>query len=138
MIMSTQTLTVPVPDSLLVRLTDRARQANRSVEAEVLDVLSTALSANAELPADLAEALSALDQLDEPGLRRAADSRLSAEAAAELEALHLKQRREGLTATEELARQDLMRQYERAMLIRARATALLHGRNRNGPAPAAP
>jgi plasmid stability protein len=136
--MSTQTLMLPVPDGLLARIRDRARQANRTVEAEVLDVLSAALTANAELPADLSEAVAALHLLDEPALRRAADTRLPAEASAELEALHFKQRREGLTEVEERARQDLVRQYERALLVRAEATALLHGRGRNGTAPAAP
>jgi hypothetical protein len=48
--------------------------------------------------------------------------------AAELEALHLKRQREGLTEseTETLAR--LVRQYERAMLVRAQAAALLKQR----------
>jgi plasmid stability protein len=136
--MSTQTLTVAVPDQLLARIRDRARQANRSVEAEVLSVLSSAVPIDGGLPPDLTEALAALDLLDEPALRRAADTRLSPEASAELEALHFKERREGLTEAEDLRRRDLVRQYERAMLVRARANALLNSPGRNGAAPAAP
>ena len=82
-------------------------------------------------PCPLLAAVAALDLLDETELRRAFDSRLSAEAAAELESLHFKVRREGLTPSEDQRRRDLMRQYERAMLVRARAGALLHQRGCN-------
>ena len=126
--MSTQTLTLDVPDALLARIQARARQANRTVEAELLDVLAAAVPLDGELPADLAEAVAALDLLDDAALWRAARSGLAAEASAELEALHLKQRREGLIAAEEQIVRDRMRQYERAMLVRARAAALLHRR----------
>jgi plasmid stability protein len=126
--MSSQTLTVAVPDKMFARIRDRAQQANRTVEAEVLDVLSDALTNQDELPADLEAAVSALDLFDETALRRAFESRLSAEASEELESLHFKERREGLTPAENQRRRDLVRQYERAMLVRARAAALLHQR----------
>ena len=129
--MSSQTLTLAVPDNILARIRERARQANRTVEAEVLDVLSDAVVADDKLPSDLQSAVDALDLLDETALRRAFDSRLSAEAASELEALHFKERREGLTPVEDQRRHDLIRQYERAMLVRARAAALLHQRGCN-------
>jgi Antitoxin FitA-like, ribbon-helix-helix len=48
--MATQTLTVALPDSLLARIRDRARQANRTVEAEVLDLLSAAVPTDAAPP----------------------------------------------------------------------------------------
>jgi plasmid stability protein len=51
---SKQTLIVPVPDRLLARLRDRARKANRTVEAEVVDLLSAALSANNGVSAKVA------------------------------------------------------------------------------------
>ena len=130
--MSTQTLSVAVPDRLLARIRDRARETNRTVESEVVELLSAALTVQTGLPADLAEAVAGLHLLDEPALRRAANSRLSDEALAELEALHFKQRREGLTEAEDRDRQELMRQYERAMLVRSEATALLHARGLNG------
>ena len=44
--MSTRKLTVALPDGLLARIRDRARRANRTVEAEVLDLLSAALPAD--------------------------------------------------------------------------------------------
>jgi plasmid stability protein len=54
--MATQKLTVALPDGLLARIRDRARRANRSVEAEVLDLLSAALPPDPTQPADLAKA----------------------------------------------------------------------------------
>jgi plasmid stability protein len=50
--MATRKLTVTVPDPLLARLRDRARRANRSVEAEVLDLLAAAVPADSVPPAD--------------------------------------------------------------------------------------
>jgi plasmid stability protein len=129
--MSSQTLTLTVPDRIFARIRDRARQANRTVEAEALDVLSGSVSTEDKLPPDLEAAVAALDLFDETALRRAFESRLSAEASAELESLHFKQRCEGLTSADECRRGDLIRQYERAMLVRARAAALLHQRGIN-------
>jgi hypothetical protein len=131
--MSSELLTVAVPENLLTRIRDRARQANRTVEAEVLDVLAGAIRGADELPADLRAALDALDLLDDAALRRAFDSRLSAEASAELEVLTFKERRAGLTPVDESRRRDLIRQYERAMLVRARAAALLRQRGHEVP-----
>lgn len=132
--MSSELLTVAVPENLLTRIRDRARQANRTVEAEVLDVLAGAIPGTDELSPDLRAALDTLDLLDDAALRRAFDSRLSVEASAELEALTFKERRAGLTPADESRRRDLIRQYERAMLVRARAAALLRQRGHEVPA----
>jgi plasmid stability protein len=126
--MTLQTVTLNVPDVLYTRLKQRAEQANRTVEAELLEVLATAVPAADELPADLQEAISPLALLDDESLWRAARSRLAAEVAAELENLHLKQQRESLTETEAETLAGLVRQYERAMLVRAQAAALLKQR----------
>jgi plasmid stability protein len=126
--MTIQTVTLNVPNVLYTRLQRRAEQANRTVEAEVLDVLATAVPVADELPADLAEALSPLALLDDESLWRAARSRLAAEAAEQLEGLHLKRQRESLTETDTETLSGLVRQYERALLVRSQAIALLHQR----------
>ena len=123
-----QTLTLQVPEVLFTRLKQRAEQANRTVEAELLDVLATAVPVADDLPSDLAEALSPLTLLDDAALWRAARSHLPTKVAAELEALHLKRQREGLTDIETQTLARLVRQYERAMLVRAQAAALLKQR----------
>jgi plasmid stability protein len=126
--MAGQLVTLHVPDALFSHIRKRAEQANRTVEAEVLDVLATVVPVGEELPADLGEAVSPLDLLDDEALWRAARNSFAAEATAELEQLHFKRQREGLSEAEAQRLAGLVRQYERAMLIRARATALLRQR----------
>ena len=126
--MTVQSVTLNVPSALYDRLERRAAQTHRTVEDVLLDVLATAVPLADDLPPDLAEALSPLALLDDAALWRAARSHLSAEAAAELEALHLKRQREGLTDIETQTLAKLVRQYERAMLVRAQAAALLKQR----------
>jgi plasmid stability protein len=126
--MAVQTLTLKVPDPIYTRLKQRAQQMNRTVEDELLDVLATAVPVEEELPADLAEALTPLTLLDDADLERAARSQLATEVAAQLEELHLKRQREGLTEAESQTLAALVRQYERALLVRAEAALLLRKR----------
>jgi hypothetical protein len=126
--MSVQPITVNLPTILYSRLRRRAEQNRRTVEAELLEVVTTAVPVANELPADLNEAISPLSLLNDAALWRAARSRLASETAAQLEALHLKRQRDGLTATEEQTLAGLVRQYERVMLVRAQAAALLKQR----------
>jgi hypothetical protein len=126
--MTVHAVTLNVPTPLYQRLKQRADQARRPVEAEVLDVLAAAVPVADELPVDLAEAISPLSLLDDEALWRAARSHLAAEAAAQLEELNQKQQREGLGDAERETLAALMRQYERAMLVRAQAAVLLQQR----------
>jgi plasmid stability protein len=150
--MSKQTLTVPVPDRLLTRIRDRARKANRTVEAEVVDLLTVALSGNNgvtgkggkagrggnangdvsddedELPPDIAEAIAGMDQLDEASLRRAALAVLTPKQSKRLAVLNRKNQAEGLTRAERHEQRDLLHLYERALVVRATALGELHKR----------
>jgi len=126
--MAIQPVTLNLPRALYNRLKHRAEQANRTVEAELLEVVATAVPVADELPTDLAEAISPLALLDDEALWRAARNHLPAEVAAQLEELHLKRQREGLTEAETQTLAGLVRQYERVMLIRAQAAMLLKQR----------
>jgi plasmid stability protein len=126
--MPTQSVTLHLPDPLYQRLKRRAEQAHRALEDELLDVVAAAVPVADDLPAELTEALSPLALLDDQALWRAARTRLAADAAEELEGLHLKQQREGLSASEAEQAAALLRQYERVMLVRAQAAALLKQR----------
>lgn len=121
-------LTLNVPEDLYRRLKLRAERTNRSLEDETVDVLASAVPLEDSLPPELAEAVAPLALLDDEALWRAARSGMGAEAAEKLEQLHLKRQREGLTEAEEQESAALLRQYERAMLVRARAAAVLHDR----------
>jgi hypothetical protein len=123
-----QTLTVAVPDTILARIRKRARRARRTVEAEVVELLTGAVTADDPMLADVEAAVAGFDQLDEAVLRRAAESSLSSKDAARLEHLNRKRRNDETTRTEEQERRALLRQYERSMLVRAAAFAELHRR----------
>jgi plasmid stability protein len=124
----TQDVTLHLPDSLYQRLKQRADQARHSVEDELIDVLATAVPVADELPPDLAEAVSSLATLDDESLWDAARNRVPVEAAEQLEQLHFKRQREGLTAAEADEAAALVQRYERVMLVRARAAAMLKQR----------
>lgn len=126
--MATQSVTIQLPGPLYQQLRRRAEQSRRSVEDEVLEALAVAVPESDELPPELAEAISALALLDDDSLRLAARSHFSTESAEQLESLHEKRRTEGLTPEEERHVALLVRQYERAMLVRAHAARLLHER----------
>ena len=119
-------VTVNLPDALYDRLKRRAAQTQRTIEAELLEVV--AASVPEELPAEIAAAVAPLPLLDDDDLWRAARNRLPAETTDRLEVLHRQRQHTGLSPdeTEELSR--LVRQYELALLVRAQAAALLHQR----------
>jgi hypothetical protein len=113
---------------LYAQLRHRAEQANRTVEAELVDLVATAMPEQGGLPHELGRELAGLEYLDDEVLWRAARSRLAAEMTRRTERLHHKRQREGLTEAEGRALAELTRQYERAMLIRAQAAVLLKRR----------
>lgn len=126
--MSTQTVTLQIPDELYAQFRQRADRAQRSVEAEVLTVLAEAVSGSDELPPELAQAIEPLAQFGERELWEAARGRLPEDVSAELQSLHLKQQRDGLSNPERERADALCLEYDRAMLVRARAAALLKER----------
>jgi hypothetical protein len=126
--MTSQSVTLNLPGPLYDRPKRRAEQSHRTVEAELLEVVASAVPVADDLPVELAEAISSLALLDDEALWRAARSHLPTEAAEQMECLHLKRQKEGLTETETRTLAGLVRQYERAMLIRAQAMALLKER----------
>lgn len=126
--MAVQTITLDLPDILYQGLKRRAEQTHRTVEIEMLEVVAAAVPATEELSTDLSDAVSQLTVLDDAELWRAARSHLVPEAAAEMERLHHKRQSEGLIEAEAEALASLVGQYERTMLVRARAAALLRER----------
>ncbi len=126
--MAMRTLTLKVPGPLYDRPRDRAERSNRTVEDETIDLLVTLVRVADEIPEDLADAMSQLSVLEDGSLRQAARAHLAPEDANRLEELHRKRQREGLDAEEARELPPLVRQYERFMLVRAQAAALLKQR----------
>ena len=145
--MAAKPLTVAVPENLLNQLRRRARRAKRTLEAEVIQLLTDAVSAgdrappskashqrngqpepneDQELPADIAEAIAKVERLDEAGLRKAVVPLMKPKQAKRLADLNYKAQDTGLTDAEELERDELLHLYEKSMVVRASALAELH------------
>lgn len=128
--MTAEAMTVHIPDVLYARLQERARQTQRSIEEELVEALAEAVSLeDAPLPSDVTNALGSLRTMPDDALwQTARASHLSPAAAAHLEELNQKRQRESLTIEEHHVAEALLHQYERAMLVRAAAMALLKER----------
>ena len=127
--MDVQSVTVTLPEPLYDRLARRAKKSQRSVEAELADAVATLPDEPDELPADMAGAIAALHLLGDEDLWRAAKQTLAPEKAAEIEGLHMRRQREGLSASEREMLTTLMQEYTRTMLVRSRSAALLKQRS---------
>jgi hypothetical protein len=126
--MTAHAITLHLPETLYKRFQQRAEWSQRSLETEILDAVASAASVEGELSPELIAAVEALEGLDDEELWRLAGEAMSQVASQELEALHSKQRDEGLSQDEEATRAKLIQEYERSMLIRAQATKLLKDR----------
>jgi plasmid stability protein len=126
--MSVHPITLSLPKSIYNRLRKRAEESRRSVEMELLDVVTAAMPASEELPEALAAAVADLELLDDDALWRAAHTRLESDQSAQMESLHFKRQSEGLSAVEAQTLDGLVARYERSLLVRAQAAALLKAR----------
>lgn len=126
--MIAQPVTIQLPLSIYDRLKQRAEQAHTSVEDELLQVVVSAVPENEILSPDLEETLTQMAAMDTDALLRAARSHFPKESAAHLEELHVQKQRGGLSLIQEQQAEAYVKQYERAMLIRAQAAFLLSQR----------
>lgn len=126
--MSAHAITLHLPDILFKRFQQRAEWSRRSLETELLDAVAAAAPAEDELPAELLDAMGALEKLDDTELWRLAREAMSRQACEELETLNAKNRDVGLSRAESAARSRLLHEYERTMLIRAQSAKLLKDR----------
>ena len=126
--MPAHAITLQLPETLYQRLRQRSEWTHRSLETEALDAVAAGVSADDELSPELMKAVEALESLNDDELWRLGREAMSREASEELEALHFKQREEGLSPSEDAARARLIHEYERTMLIRAQAAKLLKDR----------
>ena len=129
-----QTLELTLSNELYQQVKQRAGQANRTVQAEVIAAVEALLATDnlaVELPPTLAEEIAQLPFLDNDHLWQAARQIAPAEKNERMQALVLKQQAEGLTPTEQEEAQQLQFYAHRLMLIRAEAAVLLQQRGFN-------
>ena len=126
--MTNRSIVLDLPEDLYERLKRQAEQARRTIEDEVADLVDRSLPKQDTVPPDVMELLDQLDVVSDDALWRAARGRMSKKSLARLESLHHKRQREGLTDAEAQEAAALTIQYERTVLIRAHAAALLKQR----------
>jgi hypothetical protein len=129
--MTLQAVTLYLPSAFYQKITQRARQERRSVEDELVAVVTAALPDLNDLPDDLAREIAQLAVLTDAELAQAARTTLTPQDTDQMQALMLKRQREGLTRLESQEAELLAKRYDRVMLTRAQAAALLKERGRN-------
>lgn len=121
-------LSVRVSESLLQSLKRRATERCRSLDREVADLIATGLQRSDVDADELGETLRPLELMTDDDLWNAARSRLPQRLSRELEKLHQQRQADGNTTAECERARLLTAQFERCLVIRARAVELLHAR----------
>jgi plasmid stability protein len=116
-----------LPDEMYEQIKERASRSQRSVEAELLEVVSQTVPEDGiKLPTDLANVVASLALLDDKTLWQAARSHISNKSIAKMEKLHHKRGSgDKLTPDEEETLKKLLHEYDKYMLIRSEAMNLL-------------
>lgn len=121
-------LSVQVPERLLQTVKRRASAQRRSLDKEVAQLIESGLQQAIGSSETLAELLEPLALMSDDDLWNAARSRLPRRLSTELEKLHQQRQRDGLTNAERDRAKLLTEQFERCLVVRARAIELLHAR----------
>jgi hypothetical protein len=98
------------------------------LEAELLEAVATIAAEEEESSREVTASVAALELLSDAELWRAARAPLAEADRSRLETLNLKQQKENLTPAEQETLERLLRQYDRAVLLRAEAARLLKER----------
>jgi hypothetical protein len=123
--MTVSTVAVPVPAPLYQRIEQLAKVTRRSVPETLASALTAALPPAPGLPQTLADELAGLHWLSDAGLRKAIQPTFSKTQQERLGELNTLEDERPLTATEEAERTQLLAEYQRALLRRAEAFAVL-------------
>ncbi len=124
-------VSLQLPSKLYQKVQKRAANTNRSVEDEIIAVITNALDAHddlANLPVNIAEQLKQLHFLDNDSLQQAAQKSVETEKAERMQELALKQQAEGLTELEIQEANNLKDYANLVMMVKAEAAVLLKER----------
>jgi plasmid stability protein len=126
--MALQPITIRLPKTVYQHVVQRASKMHRSVEDELVAVVTAALPNLGDIPADIANDMAQLSFLTDKELWQIARTTLTSQEAEQMQALTWKRQREGLTAAEQQETEQLLQRYNRIMLVRAKAAVLLKER----------
>ncbi len=128
------TVRIELPKKLYVRLQRIAKVTHRPIEEVLSSAIDVALPEEEGLPADLADELAAMNMFSDEALWAAFESSLSPAQQKRLEQLSHAAGERPLTKAESAELTELLEAYDRAVLRRARAMALLTHRGYELPA----
>lgn len=123
--MQEQTITVTLPPPLLDKLKRAAKLTYRSIDEVVASTIDAALIAPPDLPDDLAGELAAMRLLSDQALQAATYPSLSPADQERLRQLNHIAGERALTAAESAEQMALLDAYQRAVVRRAQALAIL-------------
>ena len=123
-----QTLTITLPDSVFQKLTRVAQLTYQTVDEVVASTVETALPGGIDLPDALGAELGAMHLYGDDALWAAIEPTLSPYDLRRMEQLNDLADERDLTAREDAERMDLLSAYDRSVLRRAQALALLKQR----------
>lgn len=123
--MSTQNVTLTLPESLMRRAQQAAQSLQRPLEELLTDTLAAALPSVEDAPADMQAELSRMAWLDDHSLWEIARSQIPRSQQEQLHYLTELQSQRPLEQKEGSLLDDLRREYGRVTLRKARAFALL-------------
>ncbi len=126
--MSTQAITIHLPDTFYERMRRAAQIQQRPLEKFVLDAAITGASLLDDLPPELADEMAALALLNDAALWRVARRTLPTEKQERLDALLQKKGRGELLSEEQQTLDGLLTEYEHIVLTRAHTAVLLKQR----------
>lgn len=119
------TMMLEVPEPVFRRLQHIAEITNRSIQEVLVATVNVALPSDAELPTEVADELAAMSMFNDDALWAAVESSLSPSQQRRLRQLNETADIRPLTDAEEKELAQLVEAYDRAVLRRARALALL-------------
>ena len=126
--MADHAITVTVPTGTYEPFRKRAEQEHVSVEEAALAAIQSALATDASSTKDRASMLAALEALDTATLWQLVRRGAETDEVLLLSALNERRQQHGPNAAEESLVQFLIGQHDRAVLLRAKAIALLRQR----------
>jgi hypothetical protein len=126
--MSTQEITLTLPGAVYDQIRQAAEKAQRPVDEVLLEAVLAVAPTLTNPAGPFRSSLAQLAYLNDAALWQAARSTMSPEQHEQLEALHDKQQREGLTTEEQDLEQALLTLYRETLLVRAQAAVLLQQR----------
>jgi hypothetical protein len=119
---------VQFPDEVYENLRTRAEESQRTLQEELVHVVSLVVPGEPQLPADFRQQLEQLPSLSDEQLWNAAHTRVAAEVEGRLDDLSDRRRHGELTNEERQEQAKLLRECDRVMLVRAHAAVLLKQR----------